>query len=439
MNLTTQLRNNSSDLEPESAWSAGNLLRLFSLIFGLIGLLGNGLVLFVFIRVPSLRNITNLYIGNQSFIDLLSSCFLILSKYLDNNADFKNLGPVTGLLVCVLWTSDYIFWALLKASTMNLLLLTLERYTALEIHVFYRRRFNRKKARASVVLPWIFGFVVQIYWPAVFRVVENQCYPDWRTPQLQAFAGFMVFVFQYVLPISMMLTVYIKIFRSLRNKVSIQQPHPRRPTDADALQLVGRDVVTFPNRDESTNPRSVNGNDQRAVDVRRNRQRLALSERDSHYKDVHNHSQSDISAGEEKHNQHCSTHAQTQQHQQQHDQKRGHQQKQQQQKLPNWGHQQRRGLSIGNCHQVEPARQRDKIRFNVIKTLICVALVFIICWTPNQIIYLLYNLGLYDLDFDNGVYVASVLLAFCNIWINPFIYTFQYERFQKGLSKAFRV
>ena len=91
----------------------------------------------------------------------------------------------------------------------------------------------------------------------------------------------------------------------------------------------------------------------------------------------------------------------------------------------------------GTVNRQAPAPSyRDRARKNIIKSLLIVTITFAICWTPNQIIYLVSNLGGY-VDFSGVLYDISVVMAFCNMCCNPFIYTFQYRKFQKGVMKLF--
>ena len=85
------------------------------------------------------------------------------------------------------------------------------------------------------------------------------------------------------------------------------------------------------------------------------------------------------------------------------------------------------------CNAVD---YRSTTRKNIIKTLATVSICFVVCMSLNQHIYLAYGFGMY-LNFGGPMYITSVVMAFGNIWINPLIYTFQYERFQKGVKKVF--
>ena len=70
---------------------------------------------------------------------------------------------------------------------------------------------------------------------------------------------------------------------------------------------------------------------------------------------------------------------------------------------------------------------------NTIKTLVLVAVCFVICWTGNQVWFLLYNIG-YEVAFDSEAYKFFVLMVCVNCTINPFIYLVQYKEYQTALK-----
>ena len=75
-------------------------------------------------------------------------------------------------------------------------------------------------------------------------------------------------------------------------------------------------------------------------------------------------------------------------------------------------------------------------RKNTIKTFLLVGLCFVICWSNNQVYYLMYNLG-YNVDW-NGIYFQfTVLMVFLNCTVNPFIYLIKYQDYQSALKKLF--
>ena len=71
-------------------------------------------------------------------------------------------------------------------------------------------------------------------------------------------------------------------------------------------------------------------------------------------------------------------------------------------------------------------------RNNTIKTLLIVALCFIICWSNNQVYYTMYNLG-YKVHWNGVYYKFTVLMVFFNCTVNPFIYLVKYKDYQVAL------
>ncbi len=73
-------------------------------------------------------------------------------------------------------------------------------------------------------------------------------------------------------------------------------------------------------------------------------------------------------------------------------------------------------------------------RKNTIITLLIVACCFVICWSQNQVLFLMYHLG-YKLDW-NGVYIHyTVLMVFINCTVNPFVYLAKYHDYQIALQE----
>ena len=71
-------------------------------------------------------------------------------------------------------------------------------------------------------------------------------------------------------------------------------------------------------------------------------------------------------------------------------------------------------------------------RTNTIKMLLLVVLGFVICWSSNTIYYMMYNLG-FKVDWNSTFYKFTVVMAFLNCTINPFIYLAKYQDFQSAL------
>lgn len=72
---------------------------------------------------------------------------------------------------------------------------------------------------------------------------------------------------------------------------------------------------------------------------------------------------------------------------------------------------------------------------NTVFTLLIVVICYVICWTPSQVIYFLYNFG-YNIDFNSTYNHASVLMVFLNCTVNPFVYLIKYKEYQKALKNC---
>jgi hypothetical protein len=88
--------------------------------------------------------------------------------------------------------------------------------------------------------------------------------------------------------------------------------------------------------------------------------------------------------------------------------------------------------------RVQPASQAgntmSRARRNIIKTLVIVCICFVLCWTWNEVLYILFFLG-YPVNFGSSFYHFTVVAVFCNSCINPFIYIIKYEQFQVGFKR----
>ncbi|XP_038046737.1 trace amine-associated receptor 4-like [Patiria miniata] len=77
-----------------------------------------------------------------------------------------------------------------------------------------------------------------------------------------------------------------------------------------------------------------------------------------------------------------------------------------------------------------------RARRNTFKTLPIVCAAFIICWTPNQIFFFLFNLDV-KVDFSSPIFYITIRMVALNSCLNPCIYAIKYKQFQKGLKVVF--
>ncbi|XP_071490714.1 allatostatin-A receptor-like [Diadema antillarum] len=81
----------------------------------------------------------------------------------------------------------------------------------------------------------------------------------------------------------------------------------------------------------------------------------------------------------------------------------------------------------------------DVARARVLQLLFLVVLVYIVCWAPDQIAFLSFNLGLVPRShFASPLHRILVVLAFCNSCANPILYTFRHQQFRRAVKDFFK-
>ena len=85
------------------------------------------------------------------------------------------------------------------------------------------------------------------------------------------------------------------------------------------------------------------------------------------------------------------------------------------------------------------SRQSDKLtkaKVNVLKTLICLTVLFFLCWIWNISFVFLYGIGV-RIPTTSPFYNFSVFMLNINCCVNPFCYAVQYREFQNQARELF--
>ena len=78
----------------------------------------------------------------------------------------------------------------------------------------------------------------------------------------------------------------------------------------------------------------------------------------------------------------------------------------------------------------------ETLRRNVTITLLSVFVMYVICWMPNHLTFLQFGLG-GPLNLSGAWYYITLVLAYLNMSINPFIYALKYNMFKQGFRRLF--
>ena len=81
---------------------------------------------------------------------------------------------------------------------------------------------------------------------------------------------------------------------------------------------------------------------------------------------------------------------------------------------------------------------REKImkRRNVTKSMFTVFALYVICWSPEQITFLQFNLG-GELEFGGVWHSIALILATSNSAVNPFVYALRFKQYKEGVKSLF--
>ncbi|XP_071480594.1 allatostatin-A receptor-like [Diadema antillarum] len=77
-------------------------------------------------------------------------------------------------------------------------------------------------------------------------------------------------------------------------------------------------------------------------------------------------------------------------------------------------------------------------RDRTIKLVFTIVVTYIVCWAPDQVVFLLFNLGIIPLSyFFTPIHRILFIVAFFNSCANPIIYTLRHPQFRKAVKSFF--
>ena len=195
---------------------------------GVLGFLGNMFVVVVIAKYKKmLKQVTNIYILNQSIIDAVCSVLLIFT-YIFNNEGSKRMEGVLGDLTCRIWVTTAPLWAMMVSSSGNLIAVTIERYIAVTSPIWHKTSYTRKKALMTLPFIWVFGPLFNgVYTISPNIVKDGQCYifAVWVSQKWRMVGGVYIFILHFALPLVVFTFCYSRMAVVLRggNKVAPSQ------------------------------------------------------------------------------------------------------------------------------------------------------------------------------------------------------------------------
>ncbi|XP_006813027.1 cholecystokinin receptor-like [Saccoglossus kowalevskii] len=212
---------NNTTYGADIAREAAIYVHVMEILFGIIGTIGNTVVLIVILNTKKLRTMTNYLILNLAVADLLVSILLVANHYPINAYTLTVPAGEAGEAFCRFYYSAVLFWITIKASTFNLILVTFERYFAIIYPLSYHIFYTRNNVTVMVVISWSLAFLLEMVFVVFHRYNDGKChlfvYPS---SSVGVGLGIFNFLISYFIPIIVMVWAYGRILVNLRKRAS---------------------------------------------------------------------------------------------------------------------------------------------------------------------------------------------------------------------------
>jgi len=208
-------------------------LTLYATIF-ITGITGNVLVCLVVSRQQKLRTSTNFYIMNLAVADLAVTILCIPFDVAVQENSY--IWPFGKFLCHVIYP---IMTMCTFASVGTLTAIAYNRYTAISRPM--RVQAGRKRAKITIAAIWVVSLIFVLPYITVLTKRNSRCEETWSKFYSRLYTVF-IFTFQYLIPLSIISLVYIKIALQLRrNRKHLTAAH--RVQDRDVAKVVRMMVV----------------------------------------------------------------------------------------------------------------------------------------------------------------------------------------------------
>ncbi|CAD5112784.1 unnamed protein product [Dimorphilus gyrociliatus] len=199
------------------------LQKIISYFFGVVGILGNVLVIIV-LYAKSMK-IHDILLVNQSCVDLY--CSIILIIYFAMNIfsdDFTPDIPWAWVreIYCRFWHITGALWGGYYASTLNLCLMTAERYIAIIFPLKHQRLVTKHRIKITMFIVWFWGLGYGIFFIGIpAKVNDNRnciAWIDFPSEEVKNFYGMMKVIIEWLVPFIFLIVTNIHMAYKIRQQ-----------------------------------------------------------------------------------------------------------------------------------------------------------------------------------------------------------------------------
>ncbi|XP_038050917.1 neuromedin-U receptor 2-like [Patiria miniata] len=207
-------------------------LKILQTVLGSVGIFGNFVVGVVIAKVPAMRTLTNAFIFHQAVIDFLGSLLIVLDSNIVIPAVLHR-NAVIAALQCFILESNVILWVIYVASTLNLVMLTTERYVAIVYPFKYVTYFGKKQATGMLVAVWVMAIGYKGTRFLYRQIVDRACVFTSLSTAVSLAGGIVAFLVEYLIPLIFMTFCYVHIILQLKKASSTVHVEPSTGQQGD--------------------------------------------------------------------------------------------------------------------------------------------------------------------------------------------------------------
>ncbi|CAC5413374.1 LKR [Mytilus coruscus] len=228
---------------------SAEVVALFAVLYGMVSIIaivGNSIVLFVVKSRKRMQSVTNIFIANLAFSDVLLGMFstpfhfqsALLQRW--NVADF----------MCKV--APFVKSVSVNVSVFSLTLIAIDRCVAVLLPL--KARFAKKVAILILIIVWLISIGSALP-EAIYYEIENRfmleeltdgkvCLPVWPTLKFHISYSLVQFLMQYVIPLSIISYSYIRITQRLwestfpGNNSGLHRDNRRRKTMKKVVKML---------------------------------------------------------------------------------------------------------------------------------------------------------------------------------------------------------
>ncbi|CAF0925701.1 unnamed protein product [Didymodactylos carnosus] len=184
-------------------------ISLYTLIF-FFGISGNFLVVLVVCRNKTMQTVTNVFITNLAFSDILMCCLAVPFTAISAYVPSWHLGRILCHIVPMsLGISVYV-------STLTSLAIAVDRYFVI-VHPF-RSRMRLGVCILLIIVIWIVGISISLPLAIYMRFDKGKCGEYWPQHTSRRFFNFSSLILQYLIPFSVISFSYYKVWLALARR-----------------------------------------------------------------------------------------------------------------------------------------------------------------------------------------------------------------------------